>query len=162
MLSLATLVLLAASFGIRRRFALSIFRCSAPPLTRTGWLGPVAPVFVAVAIVIVSWTLDVGGWRADQEASSIEASATRAWSEEALAASRAGAHGSAELLLERALELRPDAVTWHRLGIVRRAMGERAASREAFERALAIDPTFEPARAALSEFRVSPEAGSGS
>jgi hypothetical protein len=161
-LSLATLVFLAALVRIRGRSELSVFVCSVSAVARTERFRALAPAFAAITLIVVSWILDVGGWRADREASSIGASAARLWSEEALAATRAGAHRTAETLLQRALARHPDAVTWHRLGVVRRAMGELASAREAFERALAIDPSFEPSRTALSEMRVSPESGSGS
>ena len=61
----------------------------------------------------------------------------------------------AEALLAAAAELRPNLVAaWYQLGLARRARGDEAAARAAFERALAFDPAHAESRAALAEKRV--------
>jgi tetratricopeptide (TPR) repeat protein len=57
-----------------------------------------------------------------------------------------GNHVRAKEALMRATRLDPhDKSSWNNLGIVRRALGQLAASRMAFERALEIDPEFDRA-----------------
>ncbi|MBZ0268608.1 sulfatase-like hydrolase/transferase, partial [bacterium] len=54
--------------------------------------------------------------------------------------------------LEKALELEPDrAPTWSNLGLARRRQGDEAGAREAWRRALELDPELESARQFLRE-----------
>jgi tetratricopeptide (TPR) repeat protein len=57
-----------------------------------------------------------------------------------------GNHAMAEAALARATRLDPfDKASWNNLGIARRARGNPGAAKEAFDRALEIDPSFDKA-----------------
>ena len=114
----------------------------------------VAVVSLALAAAIAggSTLANTGDMRAERRASTLAASAVRAWSVEATAAWQAGAPAAAAELLRRIVKADPgDARAWHRLGLAEQAAGREAAAREAFGRALAIDPALEAARRALRE-----------
>jgi hypothetical protein len=110
-----------------------------------------APAAAAAAIAAGSVIAGVGDVRRDRADASLEAAAVRAWSDEALAARRAGAIEPAARLLRHAASVRPDhAATLHRLGLVERELGREAEAQAALERAAALDPALAVPRAPAS------------
>jgi len=119
-----------------------------------GLAGNLAPILIGAVLLVLSWSGDEGGWRADRRASTLDAAAARAWMSEAFAAYEAGSLDFAARLLRAAETRTPwDAIVSFRLGVVERARRRYNDARAAFERALEADPSMTPARDALETLR---------
>ncbi|MFN8178121.1 MAG: hypothetical protein U0167_09335 [bacterium] len=143
---LAILLVIAGALALRgRRWA------ALPPESRPG-LAPWGWAVAAAVMAAVSASVDTGGVRADRREATLDAAATRSWSDEALGALQAGVPEEAARLLRAAVSREPvDAMLHYRLGVAERAAGRTQAARVEFQRALALAPSLREAEASLRE-----------